>query len=57
MSPGRIPPSIPENTYVEIKGTIDAAAEAYSTLSGGFVGYVPQVRVSVIRRITARFAL
>ena len=51
------PPSMPENTYVEIKGTIDAAAEAYRTLSGGFVGYVPQVRVAVIRRITASFAL
>jgi hypothetical protein len=48
---------MPENTYVEIEGTIDAAAEAYRTLSGGFVGYVPQVRVAVIRRITASFAL
>ena len=51
------PPSIPNDTYVRIKGTITAASPGYSTLSGAFLGYVPQVRVSVIRRISAKAAL
>ena len=51
------PPSIANDTYVEIKGAITAASPGYSTLSGGFLGYVPQVRVSVMRRISVKAAL
>jgi hypothetical protein len=50
------PPSIAANTYVEITGKIAAASEAYSSVSGGFTGYVPQIRVARIRPITARAA-